>query len=58
MMEIICPKCRKDVIIDSINVLPGRRYEIRCKTCGTKFVVDAEKPDREKETKLPPASDP
>ena len=54
MVEIICPKCGKDAIPDVLNVLPKRRYEIKCKRCGTEFVVDAEEPERQKETKSPP----
>ena len=53
MLKIICPKCGKDAIPDVINVLPKRRYEIKCKRCGTDFVVDAENPNRQEEAKSP-----
>ncbi len=54
MLRIICPKCGKDAIPDLINVLAQRRYEIKCKRCGTDFVVDGEELERQKETKSPP----
>ncbi len=58
MLKIICPKCAKEAIPDVINVLPKRRYEIKCKWCGTKFWVDAEEADRQKEAKSPPDKSP
>ncbi len=44
MLNLICPKCGKDPAVEVINVLPGRRYEIRCKRCGSVFTAEAEKP--------------
>jgi hypothetical protein len=53
MLKIICPKCEKQTLPDVINVLPKRRYEIKCTRCGTGFVVDAEELDRQEKDKLP-----
>ncbi len=53
MLEIVCPKCGKDGIPDIINILPKRRYEIKCIRCGTDFVVDAEELGRQKEASSP-----
>jgi len=58
MLEIICPKSPKEAIPDVINVLPKRRYEIKCKRSGTNFWVDAEEADCQKEAKSPPDKSP
>ncbi len=53
MLKIVCSRCGEDAAPEVINVLSGRRYEILCKRCGTKFMVDAKVSGAEKSKENP-----
>lgn len=39
MLKIQCPKCQKGKKSELLDVLPSRRYRLRCNDCGFTYLL-------------------
>ena len=43
LKEIRCPECRNGCDYELVKCLAGRKYQVKCRTCGRVFVIDIRK---------------
>jgi hypothetical protein len=45
VLKFQCPECRKGENSELIDVLPNRRYRMRCGVCGCTYILTASEDD-------------
>ncbi len=52
VLKVKCPECRKGEKSEVIDVMPGRRYRMKCIDCGCTYILTASTDEEDKSEKL------
>lgn len=48
VLKLECPECGKDTKSDLVEVLPERRYRMKCENCGRAYILSASSDEEKK----------